>query len=118
MHTRASILAVATVTAFATAAFAGIQSASAADAASSTAAPTKKETRAHNRALSRAVRKSLTQVKGLDSSRINVIARGSSVTLAGSVPEQPQIDAAGAAAAKVSGVSHVDNRLTIAVPGH
>ncbi|WP_250475357.1 BON domain-containing protein [Caballeronia sp. GAFFF1] len=74
--------------------------------------------RAENRALGHAVRRSLTKVKGLDSSRINVLAHGSTVTLAGSAPDQSQITSAAAAAAKVSGVSRVDNRLAINEPGH
>ncbi|MDR5817259.1 MULTISPECIES: BON domain-containing protein [unclassified Caballeronia] len=84
----------------------------------STAATSKKAIRAENRALGRSVRHSLTQAKGLDSSHINVLARGSTVTLEGSVPDQSQIDTAQAAAAKVAGVQRVDNRLTIYEPGN
>lgn len=93
--------------------------ASAAEASpDSTAATSKKAIRAENHALGRSVRHSLTKVKGLDSSHINVLARGSTVTLEGSVPDQSQIDTAQAAAAKVAGVQRVDNRLTIYEPGN
>ncbi|MFM0008096.1 BON domain-containing protein [Paraburkholderia dipogonis] len=118
MQTRALILTMAAVTAF-TVPLAGVRSASAADSSSvSTDASSKKQIRANNRALSHAVRQSLTKVKGLDSSRINVLTRGSTITLAGSAPDQSQIESAANAAGKVGGVSHVDNRLTVYEPGN
>jgi osmotically-inducible protein OsmY len=119
MQTRALILTVAAVTALNTALLAGARSASAADSSSvTTDASSKKQMRADNRALSHEVRKSLTKMKGLDSSRISVLARGGIVTLAGSAPDQSQIESAGTAAGSVAGVSHVDNRLTVYEPGN
>ncbi|MCP3711412.1 BON domain-containing protein [Paraburkholderia sp. CNPSo 3274] len=119
MQPRALTLTMAAVAAFATASLAGVGSASAADSSSaSTDASGKKQIRANNRALSHAVRQSLAKVKGLDSSRINVLARGSTITLAGSAHDQSQIESAGTAAGKVRGVSHVDNRLTVSEPGN
>lgn len=119
MQTRALILTLAAVTALNTALLAGARSAAAADSSSGTTdASSKKQIRADNRALSHAVRKSLTKVRGLDSSRINVLARGGIITLAGSAPDQWQIESAGTAAGSVAGVSRVDNRLTVYEPGN
>ncbi|SAL45022.1 lipoprotein [Caballeronia cordobensis] len=96
-----------------------IPRASAADSSSdSTAAGSKKTVRTENRALSHSVRQSLTKVPGLDSSHINVLARGGTITLAGYAPDQSQIDSAQTAASKVAGVQRVDNRLTVLEPGN
>ena len=119
MQTRPLILTLAAVTALNAALLAGARNAAAADSSSvTTEASSKKQIRADNRALSHAVRKSLTKVKGLDSSRISVLARGGIITLAGSAPDQSQIESAGTAAGSVAGVSHVDNRLTVYEPGN
>ncbi|ALL68473.1 BON domain [Paraburkholderia caribensis MBA4] len=93
-------------------------SAGAATTASSNTAMTKKQIHKQNRALERSVRNALRKVKGLDVATITVIAKGPAVTITGEVREQTQIDGAGAAASKVAGVGSVDNRLTIATPGH
>ncbi|AXE96783.1 BON domain-containing protein [Paraburkholderia sp. 22099] len=77
------------------------------------AAPTAKQAKAANRALGRKVRSALTKTKGLSVANISVRARGGAVTLAGSVPEQPQVDLATQAAQGVAGVTSVKNALTI-----
>ena len=119
MQIRASILAITAATALVAASLAALPSASAADSSSAgTDAVSKKQERANNRALSHSVRQSLTHVKGLDSSHINVLARGGSITLEGSVPDPSQIDSAGGATRKVAGVSSVDNRLTVGEAGN
>jgi osmotically-inducible protein OsmY len=119
MQLRALILTIAAVTAFSTLSWIGMPRASAADSpAAGSGSASKKEVRAGNRALSHAVRQSLTRVKGLDSSRITVLARGTTITLQGSAPDQSQIESAAGAAAQVSGVKRVDNRLTITEAGH
>jgi hyperosmotically inducible protein len=95
---------------------------SASDATAASAAPsavvTKKQMRKQDRALARAVRNALRKVKGMDVANIQVVSRTGIVTITGGVRDQSQIDASGAAAAHVAGVSRVDNRLTISDPGH
>ena len=119
MQSRAIILTVAAATAFTATSLIGVGTAWAADSSAASAGGTsKKQMRAENRALSHAVRQSLTKVKGLNSSHINVLAHGSTVTLAGTAPDQSQIDSAQAAASKVAGVSHVNNELTVSEPGN
>jgi osmotically-inducible protein OsmY len=85
----------------------------AATADTSASAPSAKSTKAGNRALQRAVRRTLSKTKGLSVSNITVRARSGAVTLAGSVPEQPQVDLATQAAQGVAGVTSVKNALTI-----
>jgi hyperosmotically inducible periplasmic protein len=76
-----------------------------------------KEVRKANRLMSKRVRTVLVKVKGLDSTAIVVIAKGSVVTLGGSVPDASQIALAMSAAQGVQGVTQVNNRLTIKAPG-
>jgi osmotically-inducible protein OsmY len=76
-------------------------------------APTAKQAKAANHALGRKVRSALSKTKGLSVANITVRAHGGAVTLAGSVPEQPQIDLATQAAQGVPGVTSVKNALTI-----
>ncbi|MFM0182830.1 BON domain-containing protein [Paraburkholderia aspalathi] len=83
----------------------------AAPAASS--APSAKAAKAANRALGRKVRSALSKTKGLSVTNITVRARGGAVTLAGTVPEQPQVDLATQAAQAVPGVTSVKNALSI-----
>ncbi|PRX28711.1 BON domain-containing protein [Paraburkholderia sp. BL18I3N2] len=83
------------------------------DAAPAASAPTAKQTKATDRALGRKVRSALSKTKGLSVANITVRARGGAVTLAGSVPEQPQVDLATQAAQGVAGVTSVKNALTI-----
>ncbi len=85
-------------------------------AAASSAAPsaaTSKQDKAANRALGRKVRGALSKTKGLSVANITVRARGGAVTLAGTVPEQQQVDLATQAAQGVAGVTSVKNALTI-----
>lgn len=86
-------------------------------AAPAAAAPTAKQTRAANRALQKKVRATLARTKGLTVGNITVKARGGAVTLAGSVPEQAQIELATNAAQGVAGVTSVQNGLTIRAIG-
>ncbi|MCX4158770.1 MULTISPECIES: BON domain-containing protein [Paraburkholderia] len=83
----------------------------AAPAASS--AHSAKADKAANRALGRKVRSALSKTKGLSVTNITVRARGGAVTLAGTVPEQPQVDLATQAAQAVPGVTSVKNALSI-----
>ena len=119
MKVRALLLTTVAAASLSTASLGVVNSASAADAASATnESNSKKLMRVNDHALSHSVRKSMTRVRGLDSSHINVLTRGSTVTLAGTVPDRSQIDSAAAAAESVTGVSKVDNRLTVGYPGH
>jgi len=81
------------------------------------AAPTAKEMRKANRLLSKQVRTALAKVKGLDSGDIVVIAKGSVVTLGGSVPDASQMPLAVTAAQGVQGVTEVHNTLSIKARG-
>lgn len=76
-----------------------------------------KQIRKANRLLAKQVRSALVRVKGLDSSDVVVIAKGSAVTLGGSVPEASQIPLAASAARGVPGVSEVNDALTVKAPG-
>jgi osmotically-inducible protein OsmY len=119
MQVRTLILAITATAALAVTSLAIVPYAWAADSSSAgTAAVSKKQERANNRALSHSVRQSLTHVKGLDSSHINVLARGGNITLEGTVPDPSEIDSAAEATRKVSGVSSVDNRLKVGEAGN
>lgn len=76
-----------------------------------------KAMRKADRLLSKRVRRVLVKVKGLNSSAIVVIAKGSVVTLGGSVPDASQIPLAVSAAQGVEGVTEVHESLTIKQPG-
>lgn len=89
------------------------QSSDAAATADTASAPAAKSVKAGNRALQRSVRRALSKTKGLSVANITVRARSGAVTLAGSVPEQPQVDLATQAAQGVAGVTSVKNALTI-----
>ena len=93
------------------------QSSDAAAPAAATSAPTAKQTKAANRALQRKVRSALSKTKGVSVANITVRARGGDVTLAGSVPEQSQVEIATQAAQGVAGVTSVKNALTIRAEG-
>ncbi len=98
--------------------------ASTAAAVSSASAPVsakaaRKAMRAENRALAKRVRQALAHTKGLQSSGINVIAKnGTTITLAGTVPDQTQMDLAVATSKSVSGVTSVKNSMTFEVEGN
>ncbi|WP_434111118.1 BON domain-containing protein [Paraburkholderia caffeinilytica] len=66
-----------------------------------------------DRALGRKVRTALAKTKGLSVANITVRSRSGAVTLAGTVPEQTQIDLATQTAQGVAGVTSVKNALTI-----
>jgi hyperosmotically inducible periplasmic protein len=70
-----------------------------------------KATRQANRALSKKVLHALSK-GGVNTSRINVIAKGGAVALAGSVTDASQIDKATEVAKGVAGVTSVKNSLT------
>jgi hyperosmotically inducible protein len=76
-----------------------------------------KQAHAADRALSKKVRGVLAKTKDLSVSSITVRAHNGDVTLAGSVPEQAQIDIATQAAQGVAGVKSVKNALTIRAEG-
>lgn len=87
------------------------QSSDAAAAASSAAKPV--SAKKADSALGRKVRNALSKTKGLSVANITVRARSGAVTLAGTVPEQPQIDLATQTAQGVAGVTSVKNALSI-----
>jgi hyperosmotically inducible periplasmic protein len=72
-----------------------------------------KAARKADHALEKAVRKALAKDKAVDVTHVNVRARNGAVALLGSVPEQGQADAATQAAQSVTGVTSVNNALTI-----
>ncbi|MFM0008159.1 BON domain-containing protein [Paraburkholderia dipogonis] len=75
-----------------------------------------KATRQANRALSKKVLHALSK-GGVNTSRINIIAKGSAVTLAGSVTDSSQIDKAGEITKGVPGVTSVKNSMTLKEAG-
>jgi osmotically-inducible protein OsmY len=92
----------------------GVASISAhAQSSDAAAAPTAKSSKASNKALSKEVRRAMTKTKGLTSSNINVRVRDGAVTLAGTVPDNSQIEKATEAAKSVPGVTSVKNAITI-----
>lgn len=87
--------------------------ATAAPMAASSASGGAKAAKKADRALGRKVRTALSKTKGLNVANITVRARSGAVTLAGTVPEQPQVDLATQSAQAVAGVTSVKNALTI-----
>ncbi len=83
--------------------------------AATASAPSSKEA---NRQLARDVRRALVKSKTVETSNIYVRARGGVIRLTGFVPESPMIQAATDAAKTVSGVTSVDNQLSVRQPGH
>ncbi|NPT62582.1 BON domain-containing protein [Paraburkholderia sp. 5N] len=83
------------------------------DSASTPAPQLTKSSNAADRALSNNVRTALIKAKIVDTPTISVLAKNGSVTLAGSVREQSEIEAAGDVARTVSGVNSVENALTV-----
>ncbi|MCA8348480.1 BON domain-containing protein [Burkholderia cepacia] len=78
-----------------------------------TAEPGTKAIRAENKRLCKEIRKALVKSRKLDTQNIAVICRSGVVTLAGTVPEQGQVDIAVAVANSIAGVQSVINALTI-----
>jgi hyperosmotically inducible periplasmic protein len=83
--------------------------------AAATSAPSSK---AANRQLAKVVKRALTKNKDIDASNIYVRARDGVVRLTGFVPENGQIQTATDVATAVSGVTSVDNKLSVRQPGH
>jgi hyperosmotically inducible periplasmic protein len=81
-------------------------------ATSSSEGSSKASIRKANRALSKKVLQSLSK-GGVNTSGINVLVKGSAVTLAGHVSDPADIDKAGTIAKGVAGVTSVKNVLTI-----
>lgn len=75
-----------------------------------------KATRQANRALSKKVLRALSK-GGVNTSRMNIVAKGGAVLLAGSVTDASQIDKAGELAKGVPGVTSVKNSLTLKEAG-
>lgn len=98
-------------------AYAQGDAASPAEAQAPSAKQVTKQAHAADRALSKKVRGVLAKTKDLSVSSITVRAHNGDVTLAGSVPEQAQIDIATQAAQGVAGVKSVKNALTIRAEG-
>jgi hyperosmotically inducible periplasmic protein len=86
--------------------------AASASPASSKAKPTA-SAKAANRKLSKDVRRALSRAKDVSVSNINVRAMNGAVTLAGTVPDESQIDKAAHVAQGVAGVTSVKNALTV-----
>jgi hyperosmotically inducible protein len=76
-----------------------------------------KATRRANRALSKKVLRALSK-GGVSTVRINAIAKGGAVTLAGAVTDPSESDKATEIAKTVPGVTSVKNALTIRQIGH
>jgi osmotically-inducible protein OsmY len=74
--------------------------------------------RAANKELAKRVQTALYKQKGMDWSDVHAIARSGKVYLVGMVPKQAQIDLAGKVAEGVSGVTAVQNNLTVEEEGH
>jgi hyperosmotically inducible protein len=74
--------------------------------------------KADNRALGKTVKRALTKNKEIDASNIYVRARDGVVRLTGFVPENAQIQIATDVTQGVSGVTSVDNKLSVRQPGH
>jgi hyperosmotically inducible periplasmic protein len=86
--------------------------------AASATQPSKKTLRKQNRKLEMTVRRALTNTKNLESAGITVLAKGSVVTLDGTVPSDDQIPVAATVAGGVPGVTSVTNNLTMRETGH
>jgi len=84
----------------------------------SPAATARKNMRVANRKLAKNVRTALTKRGDVEMSRVMILAKGGSVALTGSVPEQQQIQLAEEHASGVDGVTKVENRLIVSTSGH
>lgn len=89
-----------------------VQDTASAPARTSTAL-TSKTGRAENRRLCKSVRQALVKTRKIDTQNIATICHSGVVTLAGTAPEQRQIDIAVSAAEAASGVTSVKNALTV-----
>jgi hyperosmotically inducible periplasmic protein len=83
--------------------------------AATAAAPSSK---AANRQLAKQVKRALVKNSSIEASNIYVRARDGVIRLTGFVPEAGMIQASTDAAGAVSGVTSVDNKLSVRQPGH
>ncbi|ACC74714.1 BON domain-containing protein [Paraburkholderia phymatum] len=88
------------------------QGSESAAASAPTHGASKSEVRKANRALSKKVAQALSK-GGVDTTGINVLAKGGAITLAGGVNDPAQIDKATSIAQGVAGVTSVKNALTV-----
>ncbi|AWV05505.1 phospholipid-binding protein (plasmid) [Burkholderia sp. JP2-270] len=88
------------------------------DSVSAVSTPGKKQLRRANWHAEMQVRKALTSTRGLATSDIRVIARGNTVTLDGTVPDDTQIELAQTAAQAVAPENLVVNHLSVKEAGH
>jgi hypothetical protein len=86
--------------------------------ASAVSAPTKKQLRRANWHTETQVRKALTSTRGLTASDIRVVARGNTIALDGTVPDDSQIQLAQTAAQAAAPKKSVVNHLSVKEPGH
>ncbi|SIT50084.1 putative periplasmic or secreted lipoprotein [Paraburkholderia piptadeniae] len=86
--------------------------------AQETTAAASPSNRAANRELAKRVQTALYKQKGMDWTDVHAIARSGKIYLVGMVPKQAQIDLAGKVAEGVSGVTSVQNNLTVEEEGH
>ncbi|KVM96705.1 phospholipid-binding protein [Burkholderia anthina] len=114
-HIKHAALALVPVFAVATAAFAQSTPSVPSSAA---AIASKKQMRSANWHMETQVRKSLTQTKGLVTSDIRVVARGNTITLDGTVPEENQVQLAQDAAQAAAPKKAVVNNLSVKEAGH
>ncbi|SAK79796.1 BON domain-containing protein [Caballeronia ptereochthonis] len=89
------------------------QTASDSGAAAASAAKPVQSSKAANRKLSRDVRRALAHAKDVSIGNITVRAASGAVTLAGTVPDETQVDKATRIAQGVAGVTSVRNALTV-----
>ncbi|MEI6003544.1 BON domain-containing protein [Paraburkholderia bengalensis] len=108
----------AAITVSAVVATAPVVNAQETSAAASPTAPSSSSNRAANRELAKRVQTALYKQKGMDWSDVHAIARSGKIYLVGMVPKQAQIDLAGKVAEGVSGVTSVQNNLTVEEEGH
>ncbi|MEM5439965.1 BON domain-containing protein [Paraburkholderia diazotrophica] len=94
----------------------GASDAGAASNATASGSLTAKDTRAANRALRRKVYAAIVKHKEINAGDISVLARGTAVTLDGTVVDASQIDKVATIARGVQGVTSVTNRLTVKKP--
>ena len=86
--------------------------------ASSATTISKKQAHRANWHIETQVRKALTRTQGLATSDIRVVARGNTVTLDGTVPEQNQVQLAQNAALVAAPAKSIVNNLSVKEAGH
>ncbi|RKE39618.1 BON domain-containing protein [Paraburkholderia sp. BL23I1N1] len=91
----------------------GASAASTGSAKAASAGDDAKAAKRANRELARQVRTAIVKEKSINAANISVRAKSGAVTLYGTVPAASQIDAAGAVAKAVPGVTSVKNQIVI-----